>query len=111
MQITSIHGGGSVLGIDANLALKPVVVDFDTWRPHSIFLATDGVLPWQVRRKKSRILKLVQDVRSQGKTALESIDEEDDEILVWVEYAAQFGGKIAPGSIPAELPIGISADS
>ncbi|MCX6107696.1 MAG: PP2C family protein-serine/threonine phosphatase [Proteobacteria bacterium] len=111
MQITSIHGGGSVLGIDANLALKPVVVDFDTWRPHSIFLATDGVLPWQVRRKKSRILKLVQDVRSQGKTALESIDEEDDQILVWVEYAAQFGGKIAPGSIPAELPIGISADS
>ena len=110
-QITAIQGVGNVLGVDTNFTLKPVVVEFDTWRPHSIFLATDGVLPWQVRRKKSRILKLIEDVRSHGKTALESIEEDDDQILVWVEYASQYLRKTGSVSLTADSPKAIGNDS
>ena len=86
-DIRVVHGTGNVLGLQERCELTPVVVHFNPDLNQSILLGTDGIIGWELRRRKKFALQLFEELAKTGQPNFEAIKSNDDKTLVWIEYS------------------------
>jgi hypothetical protein len=86
-SVEAISALGSVLGLSREVYFEPRIVELSQQGREVILIGTDGVLDWQTRRSRRRLLALAQDVYQYGQDALSQRPADDDQILVMVRPA------------------------
>lgn len=83
-----VNGLGAPLGLERELKITPASLDLSKGQAHTLILGTDGVLSWKLRSSRKAMVQLKNAVHQRGKAALAEIGDDDDKILVVVDYAA-----------------------
>ena len=76
---------GSLVGMNAELDLEPVTLNFDELAVESILLGTDGVFPQISRIKTKHVQHLLQELSAHGESALANMKVADDKMLVAID--------------------------
>ena len=84
-SITPIVAEGPMLGLAREVHFEPRELRFKADGAETLLLGTDGILSWQMRKNRKRILSMVKNVMANGQEALHSMGTNDDQILVMVQ--------------------------
>ncbi len=84
-KLSVIFGDSNLMGISRDFTVNPRQIDLQSDQSYRIFLGTDGVFDWTIRRNPKKLLKLVAQIQVEGSKALRSLPAPDDKILVVIE--------------------------